>query len=692
MCPSLQMKMMKNFSPEILAPVGSREMLIAAVRSGADAVYLGAENFNARRNAENFSLEELSEAVKYCHERGVLVYLTLNTALHDSEMEAAVDTARRSYKAGIDGVIVADLGLAHRLHKQFPCLPLHASTQLSVMSPSALPALKEAGFTRVVVAREMGESGIREFTAAAREMGIETEVFVHGALCMSVSGQCLLSAVIGGRSGNRGLCAGPCRLPFSSGSREYALSLKDLSLLRFVKRLGDMGVASLKIEGRMKRPEYVAAAVSAFRATLEDDENAAEMAENLQNVFSRSGFTDGYFTEKTGADMFGIRTKDDVLASSDTISKIHALYRSERQSVGVALYAEIKAGEPITLTISDGKNKATAVGNIPEAAQNKALDRDSVVAYLSKLGGTPYFAREIEIILDDGLFLSGAQLNNLRRSAVDSLSALRSSVKPVSEVEFTAEFTDKKAPKTAFYCRFESVEQIPENLSEIPLIALPIDADFSAQEVPKDTEIAVELPRGILNEKSVAERLGKIKNQGVKTAFCGTLAAMQLAKNAGLKVVADIGFNTYNSSAASALESGGASALVLSPELKAEKLTRVASPLKKGYFAYGRLPLMLTRNCPVNNGDCAECNRGRTLTDRLGVQFPVRCRNGFAEVLNSRPTFLADRQREFGGLHFAYLYFTTETKAQAAEIIDAYKKSKKPTGEFTRGLYFRGVQ
>ncbi len=684
--------MMKSFKPEILAPVGSYEMLIAAVRSGADAVYLGAENFNARRNAENFSDSDLAEAIKYCHIRNVKVYLTLNTALRDDEILLAVSTAKKAYTAGIDGVIVADLGLAGRLHMQFPKLSLHASTQMTVHSVSALPYLKKAGFTRVVISREMGKAAICEFTKAAREMGLETEVFVHGALCMSVSGQCLLSAVIGGRSGNRGLCAGPCRLPFESAGREYALSLKDLSLLEFASELRDMGVASLKIEGRMKRPEYVAAAVAAFKTALENGENAEKYAENLQNVFSRSGFTSGYYNEKLGADMFGIRTRDDVIASSDVLSQIHNLYRGEMQKIPLKMRIQIRSGEPICLTVWDGENEVTLKGVTPQKAQNKALEESGVKMHLAKLGGTPYFAESIEIELENGLFLAGAELNALRRNCIERLDELRSRAKPIEENEYIPAFDDRKPQQTALYCRFENAAQIPEKLDGVELITLPLECDISQFSAPENIKMAVELPRGILNEKQVAKRLEAFRTKGFEIAFCGTLAAKEIAENAGFKTVADIGFNIYNSETAKALEQSGAKALVLSPELRVEEFKRIKTPLKKGAFAYGRLPIMLTRNCPVKADSCRGCNHDRLLTDRMGIQFPVRCTNGFAEVFNSKPHYLADKKSDFAALDFMYLYFTFEARQEAAEIIDAYKTEKKPSGEFTRGLYYRGVQ
>lgn len=667
-------------------------MLIAAVRSGADAVYLGAEDFNARRGAENFSNQKLKDAIKYCRIRGVKAYLTLNTALRDDEIGPAVNIARQAYAAGIDGVIVADLGLARVLHLQFPELPLHASTQMTVHSVSALPFLKNAGFTRVVVSREMGRSALAEFTKAAAELGIETEVFVHGALCMSMSGQCLLSAVIGGRSGNRGLCAGPCRLPFKSGDSEYALSLKDLSLLKYVDELRQMGVASFKIEGRMKRPEYVAAAVASFKAAIENDPNAERYAENLQNVFSRSGFTSGYYNEKTGADMFGIRTKADVIASGEVLSEIHSLYRTERQSIPLRMKIEIAEGKPARLVISDGVTQVAFAGAVPQAAKSRALSVDTVKACLSKLGGTPYFAEDINIILGDGLFLPIAELNAMRRLCTGQLDRVRGEAQVIRESEYIPQYENREPNTTELYCRFEDKAQIPDDLSGVSTIVLPLECDVADFTLPENVKVAVELPRGILNEKAVAGRLKNLMVKGVNTAICGTLAARELAEKAGFSVIADIGFNIYNSETAKALESTGTHELLLSAELTVTELKRVQTPLKKGIFAYGRLPLMLTRNCPVKGEDCKGCEHNRLLTDRLGVQFPVRCRNGFSEVLNSKPHYLADKKSDFADLDFMYLYFTTETKDEAQKIITAYKNGESMDMEFTRGLYYRGAK
>ena len=683
------MKTMKSFKPEILAPVGSWDMLLAAVRSGADAVYLGAENFNARRRAENFTPEQLKDAVRLCRESGVKVYLTLNTCVGDEEIKSAVETAEKAFEAGIDAAIVADLGLASALKTALPELPLHASTQTSVLSVSALDKLCELGFSRVVVGREMSREQIREFAKKASERGIETEVFVHGALCMCVSGQCLLSSIIGGRSGNRGLCAGPCRLPFSGSGSEYALSLKDLSLLEYVEELASAGVASLKIEGRMKRPEYVAAAVTAFRHAV-DGEDYSSAQNMLSSVFSRSGFTDGYYTGKTGADMFGIRTREDVLSSGEVLNEIHSLYRSVRQRVPISLGAEIKAGAEARLVLSDGENSVSVTGAVPQAAKNKALDEEAVKNSLGKLGGTPYFAKKIDIELDDGLFLPASELNFLRRAAVEQLGEKRMQCPAVKKREINLDFADKKREKAELYCRFENIGQIPENLEGIALVCLPLGADFAEAARRTKVPLAVEIPRAAASEAAVAVSVEKAREQGVKIAFCGTLAALELAQNAGLRAIADIGFNIYNSQSAAVLEKLGAEAVMASAELTSKQINSLKTPLSKGVFAYGRLPLMLTKNCPVGHGGCGGCERNRSITDRTGAEFPVRCYSGYSVVYNGKPHYLADRLPEFSA-DFFYLYFTTEEKAEAAEIIRAYKNGEKPTGEFTRGLYFREV-
>lgn len=685
---------MSVLKPEVLSPVGNREMLTAAVRSGADAVYLGLDSFNARRNAENFTVDSLREAVEFCHIRGVKVYLTLNILISDAEMKEAIEQTVEAAKAGIDGVITADIGFVQTLHKVIPELPIHASTQMTVHSPSAIKPLREMGFSRVVVSREMSRPELAAFCEEAKAQNMEVEVFVHGALCMSMSGQCLLSAMLGGRSGNRGLCAGPCRLPFEArNGNGYDLSLKDLSLIPYLNELKEMGVSSLKIEGRMKRPEYVAAATAACRQMLDNGFVEENISSALEKVFSRSGFTDGYYTGKIGRDMFGIRTKEDVTAADTVFASLHELYRNDRQSIHLYGSAEIKEGRPITLTVNDGENTVTVSGDIPEKAINRPMDEASVLEKLNKTGGTPYYFENLSVNIDGGLMLRVSSLNALRRDALDKLSALRAKLP-----EITPDYSalknyekDYEPKKLKTVIRLDSINQLTEKAGEADLVLIPINTDPAL--LPDKVTFAVELPRGISNESYILGRLRLFKEKGIDIAFCSTLAATELAKKAGFKTVSHFGYNTYNSASADYHKGQGSLAVVLSPELLLSEAKSVSADIPKGIISYGRLPLMLTRNCPIRNGlSCAECGRNETLTDRKNTQFPVRCQNGYSELLNSKVIWLADRKSEISGLDFELLYFTDETYDRVDEVIAAYRNGASPDTDFTRGLYFRGVE
>ena len=675
---------------EILSPAGNMAALIAAVRSGADAVYLGLKDFSARRNADNFDDDELREAIKYCRIRNVKVYVALNTMIKEGELPAAVKAANTAYNCGTDAFIVSDLGLISVLRERLPQAVLHASTQMTVHSPAALKPLKKLGIKRVVLAREMSREAIKEFCAAAAKEDIEVEVFVHGALCMCVSGQCLLSSVLGGRSGNRGLCAGPCRLEFSAkDSGRNDLSLKDLSLLSYLKELESFGVKSLKIEGRMKRPEYVAAATAACRSALcgQVDKN---LESALKDVFSRSGFTDGYYTSRLGADMFGIRTKEDVLSAGDAFAFLHGLYKNERQSVGVRISADIKAGKPAVIKVSDNAgNLAAAAGDIPQAAKVKGTDEAAVKSALSKLGGTPYFANSIIVNIGDGLFINAAELNRLRRAAIGDLSEKRAAPRRAENISYEPTPLTVKAGAPEIYARFSAAEQIPDDTSGIDAVILPFECDFAS--VPGGVLKVAELPRYILDEAHVKSRLKELKSSGVTTAYCGNLAAIELSKEAGFKTIASNGLNCASSEGMSALKSFGVSEVILSTEVNLSDALKIGGA-EKGVFAYGRLPLMLTRNCPVRNvKTCRECGKSGALRDRKGVLFPVVCREGYSEVLNSAPIYLGDKKSDLDGFDFLLFYFTDESKLKTREVLDGYALKKPADFPFTRGLYYRNL-
>ena len=679
-----------NKTCEILAPVGSMEMLVSAVRSGADAVYFGAKEFSARRNAENFGVHELKNAIEYCRTRGVKAYLTLNILIKEKELTDAFNLARDAYNLGIDGIIIEDLGLAKILREKIPDLKLHASTQMSVHSVSALPILKEMGFVRVVAAREMSKTDLTALCKTANELGMEVEVFVHGALCMCLSGQCQLSAFLGQRSGNRGLCAGPCRLPFrAEKGTGYDLSLKDLSLLDHLNELREMGVKSFKIEGRMKRPEYVACAVFSAKQSLEKGYIDPSIAETLKNVFSRQGFTDGYYTDKLGRDMFGIRTKEDVVSADKAFPILHQLYRGERQSVPISVKAEIRENTPMELKVSDGENTVTVLGDTPQRAKTKALEQDEVLDSLTKLGGTPYYAESRGVDLQKGLFVSKGSLNELRRKAIEELGIKRaeSKIAPCF-AEYSVKDYKRQTRTQSIICRFEDKSQIPNDLSGISAIVYPLEKD---PDLGVQVDKIAHIPRGIISEDLIRKRLKLFKEHGFNTCLCGNLASVEIARKEGFNIIADTGLNIFNSESVAKAEEWGIKAVTLSYELSIEE-GKFKSDLPLGIIAYGKVPLMTFKNCPLKNGKtCNECDKQGVLTDRMGIDFPVRCRMGYSEMLNSVPIWLADRKNEVNHLDFLTLYFTDESKERVTEVINAYKKGLSTDIKYTRGLYYKGT-
>lgn len=662
---------------EILAPAGSMESLIAGVRCGANAVYLGAKNLNARRNAGNFDDEELKTAVEYCHSRDVKVYLTANTLVSDNEMQDAYNTIKTAMLVGVDAFIVQDLGLAKMIKDCFPDAKLHASTQCSVMTPDGVNKLKEMGFCRVVVPRE---TSFEELKDIRQNTDVELELFVHGALCMSVSGQCYLSAMLGGRSGNRGLCAQPCRLNFSAdASKSCDLSLKDLSLISKVKEIKSAGVCSLKIEGRMKRPEYVAAAVTACKKAIENEYNPAD-EKILKSVFSRSGFTDGYFTG-IRKDMFGTRQKDDVVAANDVLKDLAHLYHKENPLVKIDIDFVCKENEPISLTAKAHGKTVTVKSVVPEKAINKPLTVESLTSRLAKFGNTQYYLDKINIDLDDGLIVSASEINALRRKAVEELDKEDKNDIQINELSVVKPQSKNATPY--YTARFSNANQVPE-YHNFKRIFIPI---WSSNEDFKNLKAGCEIPRGLFGkENELKSRLKELREIGVENALCSNLGAYKTASDLGFKCFGDYGLNIFNSNTANLFNSP-----ILSFELT---LTQANSINAKdtGIIAYGKLPLMLTRNCPIKNHiGCENCKKQGTLTDRKGYKFSVKCSPyPCVEILNAQTLYLADRMSEIK-TDFIHFYFTDETKQEVENIVHAYKREIKPHTDYTRGLYYRGV-
>ncbi len=673
---------------EILAPAGSMESVIAAVRSGADAVYLGTKDFNARRNADNFDFSGLKNAVDYCHKHGVKVHLTLNTLISDGELDDAQDAVRLACEAGVDAIIVQDLGLADIIRRCAPDMPMHASTQMTVQTPAGLKKLKKLGFTRAVLPRELSMEEIRNL---CENSPVELECFVHGALCMCVSGQCYFSAVLGSRSGNRGACAQPCRLPFGAPyGTGHDLSLKDLSLVDYIREMAEMGVCSFKIEGRMKRPEYVAAAVKACRNSV-DGIVDNELKSDLRSVFSRSGFTDGYYKNNLGISMFGTRQKDDVTAAATVLKKLEKLYEKEVADTKIDFAFTGILGEPISLAAqADGKNVFVESETQPQPALNKATTEESVRTQLEKCGGTRFFAGEIDVELDEGVFIPVSEINKLRREAIEKLESSEASTVKNFKNEFVS-IKPHQGGKKRLICRFADVETIPENWDYIEQVIVPLGEE---KKVKKSVRVSVEVPRGIFGSyEKILRQLNEAKEYGITEAWSGTLDGIALIQKAGLKANAFFGSNVFNSRSLKVLEDMGVNKILLSAELTMSQAQSIGGEVSRGIFAYGRFPLMLTRNCPQKNGkSCSDCKKNGKLVDRRGIEFPIECRMGVNDILNSVPVYMADRLTEIRNMDFMLLYFTKESKETCAEVISSYIRSGKAKGDFTRGLLYRGVE
>ena len=686
---------------EILAPVGNEEMLRAAVFSGADAVYLGFSGFNARTSANNFDADTLKDAVRFCHARGVAVHVALNTTVYGGELPALEAAIRAVAASGADAVICQDLAVATLIGRIAPQLPRHGSTQMSVHSLQGALELKELGFTRVVLARELSLPEVEHIT---KHCGIETECFVHGALCMCVSGQCYMSAFLGGRSGNRGSCAGPCRLPFEANAlpegkpgRLHHLSLKDNSVIDKLDQLQALGVASAKIEGRLRTPEYVAAAVS---ACLAGREGRAYDRDLLKNAFSRSGFTSGYLDGKIDGTMFGVRSEADAEQTKKTLPMLRELYRRERSRVPVKMKLEIEeGGEKLTVTDADG-SKAFAYGDAePQPARTDPTE--SLHRSLAKTGGTPFAVedQDITVEMDGGLwFVPGSAVNELRREALDALLKKREVLRPwpTTEEHVPALPLRTLPPHRTLRARFESWEQVPERaLDGIEYLILPI---AQADRVPREwrAKTLLELPRVMFGklEEDTARRIAATQDSGFAGYEVSNIAHLRLCR--GLPMSGSFGLNITNQLAAQFYADNGLGSMLILPEVKDSDISTIAPthngrPVPTGVLVYGHMPLMITRACPLQNiHDCAHCDKTGVLTDRKAKKFPVRCGLGVRTIYNPVPIYMGDKP---GALTVDYgvAYFTLESREEAAKILEMIRTHAPFEGDFTRGLYFKGT-
>lgn len=691
---------------ELLSPAGSPEAVIAAVQNGADAIYMGLGNFNARRGAKNFTDEEFERSMRYCRIRGCKVYVTLNTLVNDREIAQAVESARLASELGADGIIIQDLGLAYAIRQALPDIPLHASTQMSIHNLAGVEAAAEMGMTRAVLARELSLEQIKFITQHA---SIETEVFVHGALCFCQSGQCYMSALIGRRSGNRGMCAQPCRMQYSLGGRmdDYPMSLKDNCLVDRLRELEDAGVACIKIEGRMKRPEYTAIVTKIYsKALKEHRQPSEEEMETLEKAFSRQGFTQGYFNGDK-KDMFGRREEPD----KDT-EKLFTLARKgysegELRRVPVHFYTVAEKGMPVkAIAFDDDGNRAAAMGGVPEKARGQGLTATYITEQMFKTGGTPYNCVENRAQADPGLYLPASEINDLRRRLVSELSEQRAKP-PIRRVGKLPEKPKGKLPTgdPAMIFQVLTEEQLSPELAAlkpkylyVPLTLMSEKLDLLRPFAEQGTIPVAVLPRVIADNEAAAvyDMLSRMFDQGVNEALVGNLGHAMLAKKAGMKLRGDFGLNTFNSLSMEVIRQAGFISATASFELRLSQIRDMIKPLDTELIIYGRIPLMVSDQCIIRHsaGRC-NCQTPGQMADRMGSVFPVvkefGCRN---VIYNAHKLYLADKAEDVyaAGAWGLRMMFTTEGMRECVEVAKGYMglSDYKPN-VLTRGLYYRGV-
>ena len=671
-----------------MSPAGSPEAFEAAIDGGADAIYVGGASFNARINAQNFSDEDLAKAVRLAHLYGVKVYQTINIMVHGRELTELIRAAERSAEIGVDAFIVSDLGAASLIHAHLPEMPLHASTQMSIHNSDGARLLADYGFSRVVPARELSKENIRSLV---ENNPLEVEIFIHGAMCVSHSGQCLFSSLVGGRSGNRGLCAQPCRLPYSCADQrvgdKYPLSLKDMSLAGHVKEIIDSGVASLKIEGRMKSPEYVRGVTRIWRRLLDDGKNAtADDIEELSALFSRGGFSDGYYTERIDKKMLGVRSEEDKKASreADKFVKI-------QRKVPLDMSVSILAGSPSKLTLSCNGKTVSMCGEMPQAAINAPINEDTVKKCMSKLGDTCFSIRSLDVDLDSGLMMPISLLNALRRDGVAALEAAITAL-PMQKIEPITQKTPKKSAHKRNVGRFYSPEQITNTARDyFDVVLLPLDkfakdpekADgFFMPPVTFDSEI-----------DHVSELLKKSRENGAKYAVVTNIGQIEKLKEdlPDINMIADFRFNVANDETMSFLEGLGFESVVLSAELTLPQLRDIHGA--KAAVVYGRIPLMTLEKCVIKalygeKDGCKICSQNKAeMKDRRGFIFPILREPDHRNVVfNSLPTNMSDRQKELtaSGIVDRHFLFTTETPSEVDRIIEEHRKESAPEGKVRR--------
>ena len=690
---------------ELLAPAGSMDALRAAVQNGANAVYLGCGTFNARQSAKNFTPETLKDAVKYCHIRGVQVHLTLNTLVSDRELKELAELIRHAATCCVDTFIVQDLGVVQLCRQIAPHIPVHGSTQMTIHSLAGVQLCAAMGCKRVVLSRELSREEIRYICANSP---IEIEVFAHGALCMCYSGQCYMSAMIGGRSGNRGRCAQPCRQSYGyhHWQSNYPLSLKDNCLVQYLQELEDMGVASLKLEGRMKKPEYVATVTAVYRKALDEKVVTDSMKEALYTAFNRQGFTDGYYTHRIDRKMFGVR--EDTHDDPAWLQAARNSYENgESQLVDISFRGVVTVdGSSLTVTDPEGRT-CTVPGPVPELARNVPLTGQVLAQRLAKTGGTPYRCVEVRTHVDPGLTISAAAVNAMRRDVLNQLTALRARREdhPLRRPAPVAHYPGPKGIP-GLTIQVTSREQLTPKLmnTECTMLYVPIhillEDDRLLQKLLRRGRVAAVLPRIVHDGElpRLQHQLADLRDAGIRDVLVGNLGLLIPCREAGMRIHGDFGLNIYNSASMNIMRDLEMASATVSFEMTLPQIRDMSKGVNAELIAYGRLPLMVVEHCLIKNrtGECSCQNASTKLTDKTGAEFPVikdgdNCRS---VLLNGKKLSWLDRQDDLAklGIWAMRLYFTTENVKEVDRVLSDYLNPEPfDPGACTRGLYLRGL-
>ena len=690
---------------ELLAPAGSMDALRAAVQNGANAVYLGCGTFNARQSAKNFTTQTLTEAVKYCHVRGVKVHLTLNTLVSDRESHELIELIRHAAGCGVDAFIVQDLGVVQLCQQIAPHVQLHGSTQMTIHNLDGVRLCAAMGMSRVVLSRELNREEIRYICANSP---IEIEVFAHGALCMCYSGQCYMSSLIGGRSGNRGRCAQPCRQSYGYAHWEdkYPLSLKDNCLIHYLQELQEMGVASIKLEGRMKKPEYVATVTATYRKALDECRVTPAMEQYLMTAFNRQGFTDGYYTSRVDRGMFGVR--EDVKDDPKWIKEARQSYETGETPLVDVTFAAMVTSQGSRLTVTDPEGRSCTVeGPLPEVARNVALTDQALAERLNKTGGTPYCCVGVDAQVEPGLTLSAAAVNAMRRDVLNQLTAIRArhGNHPLGKPRKLKDYLGS-AGMPGLSIQVTSREQITKKLltMETAMLYVPIHILLAdpvlTQVLVRRGNVAAVLPRIVHDEELTRLKLAfnDLHTMGVRDVLVGNLGLMIAARKAGFTIHGDFGLNIFNSRALHFCRELELASACLSFEMTLPQIRDLSKAVPTELIVYGRLPLMVTEHCLIRNrtGQCT-CHQGPAkLTDKTGAEFPIikdgdNCRS---VLLNGKKLYWLDRQEDLRklGVWAVRLYFTTENAQETDRVLsDFVQGAPMDPGAGTRGLYLRGL-